>query len=165
VFFFSFPLFLLFSLFFLLLLLQLKIPLEQIETISKGNSFLGMLPTQLEVTLKDGKKYLFCRMFSRDLAFADLQQYVALAKQRSGKEAQEEDDAAAKRLGIEYTHTHNKDFHDLFGHAEDLIDGAESPNRSNLIIPQTLAALTASRLVVCISLLRISLGTLTGGRL
>lgn len=35
---------------------QLKIPLEQIESVSKSNSFYGMLPTEVEVILKDGRK-------------------------------------------------------------------------------------------------------------
>ena len=38
---------------------QLKIPLETIETVNKSNSFYGMLPTELEVVLKDGKKVPF----------------------------------------------------------------------------------------------------------
>lgn len=35
----------------------------------------------------------------------------------------------AKQLGVEYTHSHNLAFRELFGHAEDLIEGERETER------------------------------------
>ena len=62
-------------------------------------------------------------MLSRERAFGTLQYWLNNAKQKS-RDPPEDDAAAVKRLGVEYQHSHNQDFHAIFGHAEDLIEGA-----------------------------------------